>query len=105
MLRKLALLGLLIVAGLAAYFIRIPLEWGMSPEEISRAVTGGRGTFATQCVACHAEQPNAPGPAELRSDFSQSELSGALSTPPPGMPPFAGTDEEKRNLILYLTRG
>jgi mono/diheme cytochrome c family protein len=103
--RKLALLALAACIAGGAYFVEIPLHWGLSDEELDAAVRRGRQVFLGNCAPCHNGQPNLPSQRELRQDYSQRDLRRVLENPPQGMAPFSGTEDDRRDLLLFLTRG
>ena len=105
MLRRTALVVVACLVAAGVYFFEIPLEWGMSDEDVTAAARRGRQIFLTNCATCHRGESDLPTQAELQQDYSQRELSQTLVTPPEGMPPFTGTAEEHRDLILFLTQG
>jgi mono/diheme cytochrome c family protein len=105
MLRKIGLIAAAAAVAGAVYLVEIPLHWGLSDEELVTAVRHGRQIFLTNCALCHNGQPDLPTQNELREDYSQRDLRRVLADPPAGMPLYTGTDEERRDLILFLTRG
>ena len=66
----------------------------------------GRRTFETRCALCHTVGGKRR-PLEfagMEADAVQ-ELIGGLSDISPNMPPFTGTDAERRALAVYLIQG
>lgn len=68
-----------------------------SPEAVSR----GRAVLAARCLQCHGTIPLAPRVAGWTAERAYAAL-GKLPQLRPGMPPFAGSDEERRALAVYL---
>jgi mono/diheme cytochrome c family protein len=99
----LAVVGVALAA--AAWFVEVPWRWRMSDAELVEAARRGRQVFLTNCATCHGGEQGPPGQMELKQDYSQREIGRALSAPPQGMPPFSGTDEQRRDLIVFLTEG
>ncbi len=98
--------GAALVAALAAGFGALrPPDWGLSPEAAIAAERRGRQVFLVNCATCHRGESGIPGQDELRADYSSREIAAALATPPPGMPPFGGTDAEQRDLLIFLSGG
>lgn len=89
--------------GAAAWFVEIPAGFGLSDDERMASERRGRQLFLTNCANCHGGADGPPTRDELRDDFGQRAIRRALERPPLGMPPFGGTDEERRDLLVYLT--
>lgn len=76
----------------------------------------GKGLFGSRCVFCHdvetGEKGNKPGPSLKGISESKKFPSGKEATEDnfnellekgaQGMPPFAGSDEDKANLYAYV---
>lgn len=69
-----------------------------SPE----ALALGESILASRCLHCHAEIPLAPRVAGWTAERAYEAL-GRLPELYPAMPPFHGTDEERRALAVYLS--
>ncbi len=69
-----------------------------SPE----ALALGQRVLAARCLHCHSEIPLAPRVAGW-SPARASEALGRLPQLYPAMPPFHGTDDERRALAVYLS--
>ena len=82
-----------------------PPDWGLSEEEIVAAERRGRQVFLANCANCHRGEADIPGQDELRADYSSREIAAVLATPPAGMPPFAGSAAERRDLLVFLNGG
>ncbi len=76
-----------------------PAPLRATPE--ARAL-GERG-LANKCRQCHAAIPLAPRVAGWSAERAYDAL-GRLPRLYPAMPPFHGTDEERRALALYLAQ-
>ena len=84
-----------------------PLQ-GMPPEEAWQRADRGQALFVKMsCASCHdTEHPPAgvvPKPlAGLASRYDVAALDAYLKTPNPPMPAFPFTDDERRDLAVYL---
>ncbi len=92
------------VAVAAWFFVGLPLDWGMSEAEVAEATRQGRKIFLNNCATCHLGEGGLPSQRDMQQDYSRRQLSRVLEAPPERMPPFSGTEEERRNLLLFLTR-
>jgi len=96
----LALAALLLAAGYAweAGILRpAPPPLVSSPE----ALALGERVLASRCLHCHAAIPLAPRVAGWTAERAYQAL-GRLPELYPAMPPFHGTDDERRALAIYL---
>ncbi|RPJ59171.1 MAG: hypothetical protein EHM23_14975 [Acidobacteria bacterium] len=66
-------------------------------------MTGGK-VFEQSCADCHLESPDDPLFSRLRQrdETEIYELIGSLNTLNPAMPPFGGTDRERKVLAAWL---
>ncbi len=81
----------------------VPLD--LSQEDLTRLSTIGANIFAMDgcAVACHAEGRVVGGPlANLASRYDMRTLSMLLANPPPPMPRFPYTEDDRRALSVYL---
>ncbi|MCU1235393.1 MAG: ccoP2 [Candidatus Solibacter sp.] len=75
----------------------------------SSDLTAGKSLFLANCAMCHGmEAGGGRGPALVGREFlhgsSDDELLAVIREGIPGssMPAFAGTDEEERNIVVYI---
>jgi mono/diheme cytochrome c family protein len=68
-----------------------------------QALALGERVLANACLHCHASIPLAPRVAGWSAERAYEAL-GRLPRLNPAMPPFPGTDDERRALALYLAR-
>jgi mono/diheme cytochrome c family protein len=75
-----------------------------SPAAESPAASAGARIFEANCAACHGEGTDWPMQGLLRGRSADRlyDLIGRLPELSPDMPPFEGTDEERRALAEYL---
>ncbi|MFB3903226.1 MAG: c-type cytochrome [Acidobacteriota bacterium] len=66
--------------------------------------TSGSGVFEKNCSDCHVESPDDPLFSRLgrRNEAEIYDLIGRLNNVNPKMPPFAGTDQERKVLAAWL---
>ncbi len=100
-----ALLGAAVLAGLAAAWAweegllrPAPPPLRATPE----ALALGQRILASRCLHCHSEIPLAPRVAGWSPERAYEAL-GRLPQLYPAMPPFHGTDDERRALALVLS--
>jgi mono/diheme cytochrome c family protein len=67
------------------------------------ALALGERVLANKCLHCHSGIPLAPRVAGWSAERAYEAL-GRLPQLYPAMPPFHGTDDERRALALYLAR-
>ncbi|XOV89361.1 MAG: hypothetical protein ACFHX7_05590 [Pseudomonadota bacterium] len=81
----------------------VPLT--LSADELARLEAVGANIFASDgcAVACHAEGRRVGGPlVNLASRYDVRTLSLLLANPPPPMPRFPYTEDDRRALSIYL---
>ena len=95
-----ALLGAAALAAAAALagILRGPPRLVRTPEAVSR----GRAVLAARCLHCHATIPLPPRVAGWSIERAYDAI-GRLPQLRPAMPPFAGSEEERRALAAYLS--
>lgn len=95
----LAAAGLLLAGAWAfqAGWLRPPPDLRVTPE----ALALGRRVLAGRCLHCHAAIPLAPRVRGWSAERAYEAL-GRLPELRPAMPPFVGTEEERRALAVYL---
>ena len=103
--RKALAFILVVVLAAAALFVEVPAGLGLSDDELAASERRGRQLFLAGCAPCHGGEDGPPTRAELQQDYGQRAIRRALESPPPGMPPFGGTEEERRDLLVFLTAG
>ena len=94
-------LAVVTVAAAAAWdagLLRLTPRLVRTPEAISR----GRAVLAARCLHCHGVIPLAPRVAGWSAERAYEAI-GRLPSLRPAMPPFAGTEEERRALAVYLS--
>lgn len=101
--RKAVALLVLALLAAAALFVEVPVGLGLSDDELAASERHGRQLFLANCAACHGGEDGPPTREELQQDYGQRAIRRALESPPPGMPPFGGTEAEKRDLLVFLT--
>ena len=69
-----------------------------TPEALAR----GRAVLAARCLHCHAAIPLAPRVAGWSAERAYDAI-GRLPALQPAMPRFAGSEEERRALAVYLS--
>jgi mono/diheme cytochrome c family protein len=69
-----------------------------TPEAIAR----GRTVLETRCLHCHATIPLAPRVSGWTPRQAYDAI-GRLPALRPAMPPFGGTEQDRRNLAVYLS--
>ena len=69
----------------------------------AEALALGERVLANKCLHCHAAIPLAPRVSGWSAERAYEAL-GRLPQLYPAMPPFHGTDDERRALALYLAR-
>jgi mono/diheme cytochrome c family protein len=69
-----------------------------TPEALAR----GRAVLAARCLHCHAAIPLAPRVAGWSAERAYDAI-GRLPALQPAMPRFAGSEEERRALAIYLS--
>jgi mono/diheme cytochrome c family protein len=83
------------------------LNPGIRPRQLAPAAPeiSGRTVFEDNCSACHVQSPEDPLFSRLRQrDEPQIyDLIGRLNTVNPQMPPFGGTDHERKALATWLS--
>ncbi len=99
-----ALLAAAVLALALAYawdegLVRPPPPLQPTPE----ALALGERVLANKCLHCHSAIPLAPRVAGWSAERAYEAL-GHLPRLYPAMPPFHGTDDERRALALYLAR-
>jgi mono/diheme cytochrome c family protein len=67
------------------------------------ALALGARVLASRCLHCHSAIPLEPRVAGWSAERAYEAL-GRLPQLYPAMPPFHGTDDERRALALYLSR-
>lgn len=67
------------------------------------ALALGERVLESRCLHCHATIPLAPRVAGWSAERAYDAL-GRLPQLYPAMPPFFGTDDERRALAVYLAR-
>ncbi len=91
----------LLVAGALAWdaglLRRAPPPLRATPE----ALALGAQVLASRCLHCHSEIPLAPRVAGWSPERAYEAI-GRLPELYPAMPPFPGSDEERRALAVYL---
>ncbi len=65
------------------------------------ALALGERVLARRCLHCHSEIPLAPRVAGWSAERAYEAI-GRLPQLYPAMPPFPGTDDERRALAVYL---
>jgi len=92
--------GLLLVAAWAwdAGLLRPPPDLRPTPVSLAR----GREVLERRCLHCHAAIPLAPRVRGWTAERAY-EAVGRLPSLYPAMPPFGGTEEERRALAIYLS--
>jgi len=80
---------------------------GLAPGEIAAAAGRGAALWnGNSCATCHLPDQAAAGAyrplAGLRSKYTIDSLVAFLRTPQPPMPAFPLTDDERRDLAIYL---
>jgi mono/diheme cytochrome c family protein len=83
------------------------LDQRAEPALRAEAMTAGAETYAASgCGACHSfDATVADGQVTLRDlaqRYDTAELDNYLLRPQPPMPPFTGSDEQRRLLSIYL---
>lgn len=96
-------LWVLAAAGLAAAFaweawLRPVPRLSRTPE----AITRGRAVLGARCLSCHATIALAPRVAGWTMERAYEAI-GRLPRLRPGMPAFAGSEAERRDLAIYLS--
>lgn len=79
---------------------------GATPESLTAAATAtalGARVFDERCSLCHGADAEVPFKAKGRSAADLYALVGRLPAITDAMPPFDGTDEERRALAEHLT--
>ncbi len=72
-------------------------------RETPEALALGERVLASRCLHCHSAIPLAPRVAGWSPERAYEAL-GRLPQLYPAMPPFHGSDDERRALALYLAR-
>jgi mono/diheme cytochrome c family protein len=87
---------------LAVHLARLGGNASAGSEEVS--ASGGKAVFDGHCSACHGSEGAWPLQPRLkgRSASQLFELIGRLSQVRPEMPPFTGSETERRALADYL---
>lgn len=98
----LALAALVLAAGLAwDAGLLAPLRQPLveSPE----AVAAGQAVFAYRCAPCHRDVPLAGRVAGWSAERAYQTIGRLPEVPRANMPPFPGTEEERRALAVFLS--
>ena len=93
--------ALILGAGLAwdaGLFAPAPPPLVDSPE----AVAAGLRVFTYRCTGCHRDVPLARRVAGWSADRAYQTIGQLPKVPRANMPPFPGTEEERRNLALFI---
>ena len=93
----LAASGAALVGGGAALLLSAPPHLPVTREAVAR----GRAVARARCLHCHATIPSAPRVAGW-SPLRAYQAIGRLPELRPAMPPFAGSEAERRDLAVYL---
>jgi mono/diheme cytochrome c family protein len=87
--------------------VYLALLGGASPSSITADAAApagvGQAFYDSNCAACHAPDAMAPFDAKGRAAAEFYEMIGRLPAISEAMPPFEGTDAERRALSEYLT--
>jgi len=77
---------------------------GRSPGGAKADGRGGRQVFEQDCGSCHMDSPDDPIFLRTAHDGEQAifEKIGRLHTLNPAMPPFTGTEEERKALAAWI---
>jgi mono/diheme cytochrome c family protein len=97
----LALAGLILGTGLAwdaGLLVGTPPPLVESPE----AVVAGRAVFVHRCIGCHRDVPLQRRVAGWSAERAYQVIGRLPSVPRAYMPPFPGTEEERRALAVFL---
>jgi mono/diheme cytochrome c family protein len=70
--------------------------------ETPEAVAAGRAVFASRCARCHRDVPLDRRVAGWTAERAYLTIGRLPGVPRAGMPPFAGSEEERRALALFL---
>ncbi len=70
--------------------------------ETAEAVAEGREVFAYRCVSCHRDVPLAPRVQGWSAERAYQTIGRLPSVPRANMPPFPGTEEDRRALAVFL---
>jgi mono/diheme cytochrome c family protein len=98
------------VLSLAAAILGAGLAWdagllALPPPrlvESPEAVSAGQAVFAYRCVGCHRDVPLQRRVAGWSADRAYRTIGQLPKVPRANMPPFPGTEEERRNLALFI---
>jgi mono/diheme cytochrome c family protein len=101
-LRNLLLAGLAAGVAAAAAWEAGLLRPAPRLARTEEAVSRGRAVVAARCLQCHAAIPLAPRVAGWSAERAYDAI-GRLPQLRPAMPPFAGSEEERRALAIYLS--
>jgi mono/diheme cytochrome c family protein len=102
------LLLLLVVAALAPLLLAVTWDAGLFASrhpplpETSEAIERGRRIYASRCRHCHQDVPLERRVAGWSAERAYHAI-GRLPQLAPNMPPFRGTEEERRALAVFLS--
>ncbi len=98
----LAVAAAMVAAGLAwdaGLLARGPPALVETPE----AVEAGQAVFASRCTSCHRDVPLQRRVAGWSAGRAYQTIGRLPTVPRANMPPFPGTEEERRALAVFLS--
>jgi mono/diheme cytochrome c family protein len=101
---------MLIALGVAALVVGLGAAWDaglFAPPppplvESPEAVAAGRQVFASRCLGCHRDVPLQRRVAGWSSERAYLTIGQLPKVPRANMPPFTGSEAERRDLAVFL---
>lgn len=99
-----------IALAVGAVIVSVGLAWDaglLAPPppplvESPEAVAAGRAVFASRCTSCHRDVPLQRRVSGWTAERAYEVIGRLPTVPRAGMPPFAGTESERRVLAAFL---